>query len=128
MTPKEASANLRKLPDATKVAAQQVMDVTAFQVMSRAKSLVPVSTGVLKRGIQWKSRPATVSAVVGVTESALYGRFDPFYWKFVEYGTVRVPARPFMRPAAQAAEGDHERRLNQALTKSATKTLSTGFL
>lgn len=24
---------------------------------------------------------------------------DPFYWRFVEFGTAKMPARPFLRPA-----------------------------
>lgn len=24
---------------------------------------------------------------------------DPFYWRFVEFGTSKMPAKPFMRPA-----------------------------
>lgn len=24
---------------------------------------------------------------------------DPFYWRFLEFGTARMPARPFLRPA-----------------------------
>ena len=24
---------------------------------------------------------------------------DPFYWKFLEFGTSKLPARPFLRPA-----------------------------
>jgi HK97 gp10 family phage protein len=32
---------------------------------------------------------------------------DPFYWRFVEFGTRNMPARPFLQPAAQ--------KLDQAL-------------
>jgi len=28
-----------------------------------------------------------------------------FYWRFLEFGTSKMPARPFMRPAAQAGSG-----------------------
>ena len=31
---------------------------------------------------------------------------DTFYWRFLEFGTEKMPARPFMRPAA--AEGAQE--------------------
>lgn len=27
---------------------------------------------------------------------------DPFYWRFVEFGTSKMPARPFLRPAFEA--------------------------
>lgn len=34
-------------------------------------------------------------------------RNDPYYWRFLEFGTKKMPARPFLKPAAQ--------RLNDAL-------------
>ncbi len=30
------------------------------------------------------------------------GMGDPFYWKFLEFGTVHAPARPFLRPAFES--------------------------
>lgn len=33
---------------------------------------------------------------------------DPFYWRFLEFGTSKMAARPFLRPAAQ--------KLREALT------------
>lgn len=29
---------------------------------------------------------------------------DTFYWRFLEFGTARAPAQPFLRPAAEAAQ------------------------
>jgi HK97 gp10 family phage protein len=31
---------------------------------------------------------------------------DPFYWRFVEFGTRKMPAKPFLRPAAAGKFGD----------------------
>ncbi|KGQ38069.1 hypothetical protein JP35_08580 [Gallibacterium anatis] len=37
--------------------------------------------------------------------SGAYNPRDPFYWRFVEFGTSKMPARPFLRPAfAQSKE------------------------
>lgn len=30
---------------------------------------------------------------------------DPFYWAFVEFGTSKMPARPFLRPAFESRKG-----------------------
>lgn len=111
---KEANAALRKLPEFAKVQAQQTMDVTAFQVAQQAAARAPVRTGLLKDSIQWRSRPRSLSAVVGVLARA-------FYWKFLEYGTVKLSPRPFLRPAADAMRADHHARLLQALEKAATQ-------
>lgn len=38
---------------------------------------------------------------------------DPFYWRFVEFGTSNMVAKPFMRPAFQQSK---ERATNEILT------------
>ncbi|WP_443090318.1 HK97-gp10 family putative phage morphogenesis protein [Basfia succiniciproducens] len=32
-------------------------------------------------------------------KSGAYNPNDPFYWRFVEFGTSKMPAQPFLRPA-----------------------------
>lgn len=111
----EANRALRKLPEFAKAEAQQVMDVTAFQVAQRAKAAAPVLTGTLQRAITWQRRERSLSAVAGIDNP------HAFHWKFVEYGTVRMAARPFWRPAAEGMADDHHRRLMQALEKTLTQ-------
>lgn len=111
-TMKQANAVLRRLPAAAKAAAQQVMDVTAFQVARAAEARAPRDTGRLKGSIAWESRPRSTKAVVGVRDPQAY------YWKYIEYGTVKMQARPMFRPAAMSVEREHERRLEQALRKA----------
>ncbi|PNL88263.1 hypothetical protein A6J76_007395 [Aggregatibacter aphrophilus] len=33
-----------------------------------------------------------------------YNPRDPFYWRFVEFGTSKMPAKPFMRPAFEQSK------------------------
>lgn len=33
-----------------------------------------------------------------------YNPKDPFYWRFVEFGTSKMPAKPFMRPAFEQSK------------------------
>lgn len=46
---------------------------------------------------------------------------DIWYWKLIEFGTSKMPAQPFMRPAAAAAAtaalAAFEKRLGEAITK-----------
>ena len=92
----------------------------AVIVRDAAKEMVPVDTGVLKRNIivqRWK-RPgtgmaATVVVRVRKLNSAAIFRLkmrnkakgvrlykgDPFYWSFVEFGTSKKEAMPFLRPS-----------------------------
>ena len=32
-------------------------------------------------------------------KSGAYNPNDPFYWRFVEFGTSKMPAQPFLQPA-----------------------------
>lgn len=38
-------------------------------------------------------------AAAGHTPNSAQNPDDPFYWRFVEFGTSKMPARPFLRPA-----------------------------
>lgn len=37
-------------------------------------------------------------------KSSAYNPRDPFYWRYLEFGTSKMPARPFMRPAFQQSK------------------------
>lgn len=89
------------------------MDATALAVMQGAVQRAPEGdTRLLKSSISWARRK--LSAVVGVFA-------DAFYWKFLEYGTVKMQSRPFLRPAAVAQEAEHERQMLQALDRANTR-------
>lgn len=49
-----------------------------------------------------------------------YGR-DPFYGRFLEKGTSKMPARPWLQPAAMAKQDEAGRQLNLALQKQIAK-------
>lgn len=111
-TMKQANAALRKLPPQAKREAQGAMNTTAERVAAGATARAPERTGLLKGSIRWESRPSAVMAVVGVDTRA-------FYWKFLEYGTVKMSARPMFRPAAEAERDAHLERLQEALEHAA---------
>jgi HK97 gp10 family phage protein len=108
---REANRALRALPEYARVDVQKVMDVTGFNVARGAKARVARRTGLLQMRIGWKSRPRSLSAVVGVER-------DAYYWKVLEYGTKHMDAQPFMRPAALAEEDNHGRAVVQALERA----------
>lgn len=64
-----------------------------FQVEALAKAKAPVRTGTLRRSIHSVFEAGGLRGIVG--PSVGYGRY-------VELGTRRMGARPFMRPAAEA--------------------------
>ena len=112
LTPRELQRALKALPAIAREEAQRTMDVTAFQVHRGALRRVPVRTGRLKRAIAWKSRPRSLSSVVGIDDP------QAFYWKFLEYRTSRTEPHRFFRPAAMELEGDHRQRMDQALERA----------
>lgn len=84
---------ITRAPDVVKAHAGDAVASTSFAVAQRAKALAPVATGTLKGAI-------TAQASKGLTGGVTIGP-QAFYWRFVEYGTQRTSARPFLRTAAE---------------------------
>lgn len=91
----------------------------ATLIVNEAKARVPVDTGELRRNIRARSvKPTRHTATVQVGVRKLLKKqlrklrqkrpdaSDPFYWRFVEFGTSRVRARPFLRPAFERKKLD----------------------
>ncbi|HEX5204806.1 MAG TPA: HK97-gp10 family putative phage morphogenesis protein [Actinoplanes sp.] len=79
----QASAKVRSLT-------QQAISETAFQIQADAQALAPVRTGTLRRSIL--AQIGSLSARIG---SSVH------YAIYVEMGTRRMGARPYLRPAAE---------------------------
>src|SRR5688572_10139319 len=87
---------LAKAPDVVRKHVSTSVGLSTLRVMNRAKALVPVgATGILKREIDHDHKDGSLTGWVGIRSSAA------FYWRFVEFGTQHVGARPFFRPAAE---------------------------
>lgn len=82
---------IRMRRKAVRPALQSAASIVRREIIQNA----PVDTGVLKRSIRQKFKRATrfeEAVMVGVSQRA-------YYWKFLEFGTDRMAARPFIRPA-----------------------------
>jgi HK97 gp10 family phage protein len=102
----QVRAAVKRVPYEARVVLSDVIAKTTFAVKQRAIVLVPKDTGQLRTAITSSSR-------------GLYGRVevrDPasYYWRFLEYGTVRMAARPFVRPAAELETNDFTERVRRA--------------
>lgn len=84
-----------RAPDAVRRHASTAVYVSSLQVASRARALVPVDSGALQRSIGVSHGNESLSADVGLVSA------DTYYWRFVEFGTRNMAARPFFRPAAE---------------------------
>jgi len=77
--------------------AGHAVEQTCRQITDGAQSLVPVRTGTLRSCIGYRMAGPTLG-VVGVA------RPGSEYWFFVEFGTLRAAAHPYMRPAGEAGQ------------------------
>lgn len=108
-------AAVQRCPDDARRHLSDVVQATAFSVAQRAKALAPVDTGALKASIASTSRG--LSGRVGLSGGMVRGKRPDIYWRFVEFGTVRTPARPLFRAATEAESSTFEKRLRDASAK-----------
>lgn len=72
----------------------------AKTIRDQARQNAPVDTGLLRKDIIYKriaERCTPEREVYAVLVRKSKGH--AFYWRFIEFGTSKVPPRPFMRPA-----------------------------
>lgn len=86
----------------------EALEILADEIRARA----PVDTGALRDSIAVELNSATSSGEVVVGGNGAHG--STHYAMFKEFGTVYMPAEPFMRPGAVAAQ----RRIARALARS----------
>ena len=72
------------------------LDKAGEWVAERARQLAPVRSGRLKKGIDYLvvAKGEEISAIIGVKKES-----KAFYARFVEKGTKKTKAQPFLRPA-----------------------------
>jgi HK97 gp10 family phage protein len=80
---------LSVLPARVKESTDNIMSVAAAMTEQESKRIVPVRTGTLQRSIRSKK----------TKQCEWFVGSDIFYAGFVEYGTSRMHARPYLRPA-----------------------------
>jgi HK97 gp10 family phage protein len=100
------------VPEAAKALAADAIAKSTFAVEQAARARAPRGlTGRLRAAITSKS--TGTAGRVGIAPGfGIGGRPGPeVYWRFVEYGTVRMPARPMFRPAAEQERDPFIRRM-----------------
>ena len=119
--------------DMNKKIARSATGAAASVVKKAAERKAPVDTGNLKRNIIAKRIPPartqhTSEHIVTVRKGKLTekqkgsGLQDAFYASWVEFGTAKMAARPFLRPAfdqnIQAAIDAMKKKIEQRLDKA----------
>lgn len=109
----EIEAKLSKIINrATGTAAKEVYLKAGMKLRDRARSMVKVKTGNLRKGIfAARGDASKQNVIVGVNY-----KIAP-HAHLVEYGTVRAPAHPYMRPALSASKDEMRRTIQDGLEK-----------
>ena len=95
--------NTKKLLGLADAKAHRVLSKAALLVERSAKQFVPVQTGTLKRSITHEFRGKHTVAVGSNVEYAPY----------VELGTSKMTAKPYLRPALEANRKEIRKLLKQ---------------
>jgi len=110
---KELAEKLHAMgPDIARNALKGAVGSAARLIRDEAKATNPDDTGRTDRALYAKLIKEESSAhqatyKVGVRSGGRERRKnrDAFYWRFIEFGTSKMPARPFMRPAFEKLKG-----------------------
>lgn len=98
---------LRKFQGHKIAEAKKIIKETANKVKKEAKSNAPVLTGQTKASIGYKTYDGGLSIKIKPKKIANYKA----HW--LEYGTVKMPAKPFMSPAEKNAQREFDSKINQ---------------
>ena len=100
------------IPELLREEAARIVRETAEGVVQQAQALAPVDTGALRDSI----RVAAGELTDGESIDSMV-EVDVPYALFVEYGTVRHPAQPFLTPAIEGARTEFEARMIEAMER-----------
>lgn len=97
-----------RLPESWRDRINEVNTASAQSIVRDASARARRRTGALRLSIDYSVDTRRGTAKVGVAKGPV------FYGHFVEYGTVTLPARPFMRPAVEIERSHSEGRYRDA--------------
>lgn len=132
---REMAAKMRELgPRVARNTLRRATSSGAAVIRNDVRARAPTDTGEMKRDIQIKRSRDTngeMSAKYAVyvrvgAKSRLSGRArnvakDSFYWIFNEFGTAKMAANPFMRPAFEAQKQAAVNKIGETLDEGIQK-------
>ena len=112
--------DLDELPDEQSQALEEeihnIVETAGDNMVSYAQGIVPVRTGNLMASIFSEVDPDDLSIALGATAD---------YASFIEYGTVKMRAQPFLQPAADIGEEEMNARIEEAIVERMEGQLSS---
>lgn len=101
---KELQRALRESSGAAIAEVEESIALSTFSMTRRMESRASEKTGRLKRAIKGTARGLNGRIVIDASA---------WYWRFIEFGTVNMGARPFVRPAVEEEAPEFEGRLRK---------------
>lgn len=105
---------------------------SAEEIVREMRAVAPKDTGAvaLSIGWTWGAAPKGTVAVAqsraaradGLVATVFAGGGDQFYARFLEFGTIRMVARPFFFPVYRANRRRVLGRINRAVRKAARQS------
>lgn len=109
----DAIRAFRRAPSVARKYLTEAVRVTEILLAQQVRGGIRDDTGALRQSIG--SRSAGLRASITIEPGEIYGRRPEIYWRFVEFGSVHnVPARPFIRPAAEREQAPFLARITDA--------------
>lgn len=118
------SKKLRRMPaEIAQPIKDEVMHL-AEAIAADAKARVAVDTGLVRDTIKARKVGPGFAAKIGIM--GVRDRKKAYYAMFVEFGTKKMPARPFMTPAFEANKAEGIERIGAAVDKALAKVAQGG--
>lgn len=127
---------LAALPKAAMDAIRAEMGKAADEIVAMMKNLAPEDSGALRESIGWTwGRAPSGASIVGQVASQLGGQLTitiyagnkaAYYARFIEFGTVKMPAKAFFYPSWRASKKPAGRRVRKAVRDSARQVAAGG--
>lgn len=113
----EAIRQFRRMPDVARKYIKEAVQVTEIIAAGKVRSSAPRDTGALAHAIG--SKTVGLTASITIEHGHIYGRKPYVYWRFVEFGARGIPARPFIRTAAESETNPFIERVRKAAERMA---------
>ena len=92
----------------------------AAELRNEVRAAAPVDDGKLKRSVSAKN----LRSPPDKPASIVYFKPQGFHWRFVEHGTVKMPAIPFVTPAVNRFQTRLPQLINERFIKSLDKAVA----
>lgn len=120
----EVLKKLKKLPERVqKNVISGAIRASAKPIIKEVKALVPKDSGTLQKSIGVKKRRSKDKNIIHFSVAPL-SRKNGWYGRFVEFGTSKTSAKPFMRPAIERTANETVKVAQEYMKKRIDRELA----